>query len=136
MFTNPWLDPHVSYETIPERIGQWGVVLKPGILYLGATMEYTESHSAIPMINGRSSLARLGLVVHQTGGFGDLGFCGTWTLELSCIHPIRLYAGMQIAQICWFYPHGMPSYYNGKYVGQRSPTSSKFHLEVKDEDAS
>lgn len=129
-----WLDPHEDNPTTPERIGSWGMVIQPGKLYLGVTKEYTESWTAIPMINGRSSLARLGLVVHQTGGFGDLGFCGRWTLELTCVHPLKLYAGMRIAQICWFYPVGRRTLYRGKYAHSKDkkPVSSRFHLEKDD----
>lgn len=129
------LDPHSNNNTASIIMPDSGILIYPGRLYLGVTQEYTESWSAIPMINGRSSLARLGLVVHQTGGFGDIGFCGHWTLEFSCIHSIRLYPGMQIAQICWFYPDGEPIVkYNGKYNQSNDddkPISSRFHREVK-----
>jgi len=64
-----------------------GFVLHPGQLYLGRTMER------------RSSVGRLGLFVHVTAGFGDVGFCGYWTLELFAVHPIRIYPGLPICQI-------------------------------------
>ncbi len=53
-----------------------GLVLAPGQLYLGRTIERTETHNLVPMIEGRSSVGRLGLFVHVTAGFGDVGFCG------------------------------------------------------------
>ena len=59
-----------------------GLVLGPSQLYLGRTVERTETHKLVPMIEGRSSIGRLGLFVHVTAGFGDVGFCGFWTLEM------------------------------------------------------
>ena len=76
-----------------------GLVLQPGQLYLGRTVERTETHNLVPMLEGRSSVGRLGLFVHVTAGFGDVGFCGYWTLELFAIHPIRIYPGLPICQI-------------------------------------
>ena len=76
-----------------------GFVLQPGRLYLGRTTERTETHNLVPMIEGRSSVGRLGLFVHVTAGFGDVGFCGYWTLEMFAVQPIRVYAGVPICQI-------------------------------------
>ena len=76
-----------------------GMVLQPGQLYLGRTVERTETHNLVPMLEGRSSVGRLGLFVHVTAGFGDVGFCGYWTLELFAVHPIRIYPGLPICQI-------------------------------------
>lgn len=78
-----------------------GAVLMPGELYLGCTVEYTESHRHVPVLNGKSSLGRLGLFVHVTAGFGDVEFCGNWTLELAVVRPLRVYAGMPIGQLVW-----------------------------------
>lgn len=76
-----------------------GLVLNPGQLYLGRTVERTETRNLVPMIEGRSSIGRLGLFVHVTAGFGDVGFCGYWTLEMFAVQPIRIYAGVEICQI-------------------------------------
>jgi dCTP deaminase len=81
-----------------------GLVLQPNQLYLGRTVERTETHNLVPMIEGRSSVGRLGLFVHVTAGFGDVGFCGYWTLEMFAVQPVRIYAGVAICQI--FY-HGI-----------------------------
>ena len=67
--------------TIPED----GFVLNPNQLYLARTVERTETHNLVPMLEGRSSVGRLGLFVHVTAGFGDVGFCGFWTLEMYAI---------------------------------------------------
>jgi len=61
------------------------MVLAPGQLFLGRTVERTETHGLVPMIEGRSSIGRLGLFVHVTAGFGDVGFCGFWTLEMFAV---------------------------------------------------
>lgn len=76
-----------------------GLVLSPHQLYLGRTVERTETHNLVPMIEGRSSVGRLGLFVHVTAGFGDVGFCGYWTLEMFAVHSVRVYAGVPICQI-------------------------------------
>jgi dCTP deaminase len=80
---------------IPEE----GIVLRPNQLYLGRTVERTETHNLVPMIEGRSSIGRLGLFVHVTAGFGDVGFCGYWTLEMFAVQPVRIYPGVAICQI-------------------------------------
>ncbi|MHC4398782.1 MAG: dCTP deaminase [Planctomycetota bacterium] len=76
-----------------------GFTLQPNQLYLGRTAERTETHNLVPMIEGRSSVGRLGLFVHVTAGFGDVGFCGFWTLEMFAIQPVRIFAGVPICQI-------------------------------------
>jgi dCTP deaminase len=84
------------------EIPQEGYVLFPGILYLGVTEEYTETHKHIPFLEGKSSTGRLGIDIHATAGKGDVGFCNTWTLEISCAQPVRIYRGMPIGQLIYF----------------------------------
>ena len=97
---------------IPEE----GLVLDPGVLYLGRTREYTETHKYVPMLEGRSSVGRLGLFVHVCAGFGDVGFKGYWTLEIHCIQPIRVYAGIGVCQIYYHAIEGeYDPYTSGKY---------------------
>lgn len=104
------------------KIGPEGYVLQPGKLYLGRTVEYTETHGFVPMLEGRSSIGRLGLFVHVTAGFGDVGFCGYWTLEISAIQPIRIYAGVEICQIFYhqiagdYTPYKSKKYQNNKGI--------------------
>ena len=93
-----------------------GLVLQPNQLYLGRTVERTETHSFVPMIEGRSSIGRLGLFVHVTAGFGDVGFCGYWTLEMFAVQPVRIYAGVAICQIFYHDIHGdFVAYRSDKY---------------------
>lgn len=98
----PYTDPlnvrrnhKLHYWEIPEE----GLVLTPRQLVLGATNEYTESHFHVPFLEGKSSLARLGVQVHLTAGVGDVGFCGHWTLEILVTAPIRIYADMPVGQL-------------------------------------
>ncbi len=109
-----------------------GLVLKPGRLYLGRTVEYTETHDFVPMLEGRSSVGRLGLFVHVTAGFGDVGFCGFWTLEISAIQPIRIYAGVEICQIFYHQIHGEYSpYSSGKYQNNKGIQPSMIYREFE-----
>lgn len=88
----------VHYFTIPEE----GLILVPSKLYLGVTEEYTETHAHVPFLEGKSSIGRLGIDIHATAGKGDIGFCNTWTLEISVRQPVRIYAGMPIGQLLYF----------------------------------
>ena len=97
---------------IPEE----GLVLEPGKLYLGRTLEYTETDKYVPMLEGRSSIGRLGLFIHVTAGFGDVGFKGYWTLEIFCVQPIRIYSGVELCQIYYHSVEGdYDKYTSGKY---------------------
>jgi deoxycytidine triphosphate deaminase len=125
------LDTRKDNHTTTIKIPKVGYVLKPNRLYLGATVEETETRYHIPEIGGRSSTARLGITVHQTGGFGDLGFKGRWTLEIMVIHPVRIYAGDEVAQIWFWPPTGEISHrYDevGRYYGDMEPMPSKMHM--------
>jgi dCTP deaminase len=94
-----------------------GLLLMPGQLYLGSTVEYTESHGVVPLIEGRSSIARLGMSIHASAGFGDLGFSGHWTLEITVTKPVIVYPGMAVAQIFYHTVKGAVerTYHSGKY---------------------
>lgn len=83
---------------IPEE----GYVLQPNTLYLGVTEEYTETHQHVPFLEGKSSVGRLGIHIHATAGKGDVGFCNTWTLEITVAQAVRIYAGMPIGQLIYF----------------------------------
>lgn len=97
--------------TIPEE----GIVLSPNQLYLARTVERTVTHNLVPQIEGRSSIGRLGLFVHVTAGFGDVGFAGYWTLEMFAVQPVRIYAGTEICQIIYHELVGEVEEYNSKY---------------------
>ena len=97
------------------EIPKSGLVMSPSQIYLARTVERTETHNLVPMIEGRSSLGRLGLFVHVTAGFGDVGFCGFWTLEMFAVQPIRIYPGVQICQIIYHCIEGEVEEYSSKY---------------------
>lgn len=76
-----------------------GLVLEPGRLYLGRTVEQIQSDHHVPMLEGRSSIGRLGILVHFTAGLGNIGSKGYWTLEIGCVQPVRIYPDVAICQI-------------------------------------
>jgi dCTP deaminase len=126
------LDPRKENPTRTMRIPEEGCLLNPGRLYLGATVEVTESREFIPELDGRSSTARLGLSVHQTGGFGDVGFRGTWTLEITTVHPIVVYPRLEVCQVRFVRPDGPIGHTygeTGRYYDQIDPGASLMHLD-------
>ena len=83
--------------------------------YLGSTEEYTETREYVPFLEGKSSVGRLGIDIHATAGKGDVGFCNTWTLEISVTQPVRVYKGMPIGQLIYFVVEGdVETMYNKK----------------------
>jgi dCTP deaminase len=107
---------------IPED----GYVLEPGRLYLGVTLEYTETHNAVPFLEGKSSVGRLGIDIHATAGKGDVGFCNHWTLEISCSQKVRIYFGMPIGQLIYFMVEGdINNYYNKKQSAKYNTVTDK-----------
>lgn len=102
------------------KIPEEGLLLERNKLYLGRTAEYTATEGLVPMLEGRSSVGRLGLFIHVTAGFGDVGFRGYWTLEMFCVQPIRIYAGVEICQIFYHTLEGeYTSYASDKYQNNR-----------------
>ena len=114
---------------IPEE----GLLLESNKLYLGRTVEYTETHNLIPMLEGRSSVGRLGLFVHVTAGFGDVGFKGYWTLEIFCVQPIKIYPNIEICQIFYHSIDGdYTSYEGGKYQANQDIQTSMLHKDFEE----
>lgn len=110
------LDMAKPNQTSLIEIPESGLVLEPNRLYLGRTLEFTQTKKFVPMLEGRSSVGRLGLVVHVTAGFGDIGFSGYWTLEMFCVSPVKIYAGVEICQIYYHTITGEYEHYSsGKY---------------------
>ena len=102
----------VSSLIIPEE----GLLLSPHRLYLGRTNEYTKTDRYVPMLEGRSSTGRLGIFIHVTAGFGDVGFAGYWTLEIFCVQPVKIYPNVEICQIYYHDIDGdYDPYRSGKY---------------------
>ncbi len=125
------LDAACELPTRRYAIGPEGLVLQPGGLYLMSTVESTGTCHYVPGIEGRSSVGRLGISVHATAGFGDVGFDGTWTLEVSVVKPVRVYAGMRICQVYFMRCDADPEQdlYTGKYLNQTLPRPSRIWTE-------
>ncbi len=107
-----------------------GLVLSPNQLYLGRTVERTVTHNLVPQIEGRSSVGRLGLFVHVTAGFGDVGFAGYWTLEMFAVQPVRIYPGVPICQIFYHEITGEVTEYSSKYQHNRDIQPSLLYEEL------
>jgi dCTP deaminase len=125
------LDMRKSNRVRRLMIPSAGLVLTPNQLYLGRTVERTETHNLVPMIEGRSSIGRLGLFVHVTAGFGDVGFCGYWTLEMFAVQPVRIYSGVPICQIFYHQIAGeIREYSSDKYQHNRDIQPSLLFKEL------
>lgn len=121
------LDMRKDNPTRPMTIPEEGLVLVPGELYLGRTVERTSTPLHVPEVVGRSSVGRLGIFIHVTAGFGDHGFNGTWTLEITCIRRVRIYPFARICQLSLAPLVGEPFPYKGRYQHQVDATASRFH---------
>ena len=115
-------------------------MLQPGEFILGSTIEHIElPDNLVARLEGKSSLGRIGLVIHSTAGFIDPGFKGNITLELSNLSnlPITLYPNMKIAQISFMTMttparriYGSPELHS-RYQGQKGPTASRYHQDYQ-----
>ena len=102
VYRNEVLDARAHNEVDALEVPDDGMLLLPQRFYLGVTQEYTETHAHVPFLEGKSSIGRLGIDIHATAGKGDVGFCNTWTLEISVKQPVRVYHGMPIGQLIYF----------------------------------
>jgi dCTP deaminase len=136
----PFIDVRQPMEGLTELVeveGDEAFILHPGEFVLGQTLErVTLPDDLVARLEGKSSLGRLGLLIHSTAGFVDSGFSGNLTLELSNVAnlPITIYHGMPIGQISFMrmdspveHPYGSGET-GSKYQGQGEPTASRFYL--------
>lgn len=126
----PPLDMRKENRTYDVAIPDEGLVLYPGRLYLGETVEVIGARAKyVPIIEGRSSVGRLGISVHVTAGFGDVGYVGRWTLEITVVHPVRVYAGVRIAQAYFLQGKGTPAqkYRDSKNYAADGLAASRMH---------
>lgn len=137
---HPFIDVRKPMEDLTEMVevaGEEPFILHPGEFVLGQTLErVTVPDDLVARLEGKSSLGRLGLLIHSTAGFVDCGFSGNITLELSNVAnlPITIYQGMPIGQISFMRmdgpvekPYGSEGM-KSKYQGQSEPTPSSYHL--------
>ena len=143
--TAPFIDlrrdiPELNEMVVIEDDGPF--ILHPGEFVLGSTLERIRlSDSIVARLEGKSSLGRIGLLIHSTAGFVDPGWDGHLTLELSNVSrlPLTLYKGMPIGQISFQYlstpaenPYGSKEL-RSRYQGQTEPTASRMHVGFKRE---
>lgn len=132
VYEDPVLDMKKKHGVQKVIIPSEGMVLEPGKLYLGRTVEYTRTTSCVPMLEGRSSIGRLGLFIHITAGFGDVGFSGFWTLEIFCVQPIRIYPEVEICQIFYHTIEGEFVHYSSdKYQNNRGVQPSMLYKDFE-----
>lgn len=128
VYTDSILDMKQPLQTKTLTIPEEGLLLEPGRLYLGRTVERTTTNAYVPMLEGRSSIGRLGLYIHVTAGFGDIGFSGYWTLEIQCVQPVRLYPWIEVCQIYYHTILGEHEpYSSGKYQNNQGIQPSLIH---------
>jgi len=141
--SRPFIDVRQPVDDLTELIQiaeEEPFIIQPGTFFLGSTLEtITLPDDIVGRVDGKSSLGRLGLLVHATAGYIDPGWTGTLTLELSnqSQMPIALYLGMRIAQISFQRlstavdrPYGSPEL-GSKYQGQTGPTPSRISEEFR-----
>lgn len=134
VYDNPVLDMKKPNRASKLIIPEDGLMLETGKLYLGRTLEYTETNNLVPMLEGRSSIGRLGLFIHITAGFGDVGFSGFWTLEMLCVQPIKIYPFVEICQIFYHTIEGdFESYEGGKYQKNTGIQASMLYKDFEKE---
>ena len=135
----PYIDPkapQLDLTTLVEVSDEEPFILHPGEFVLGSTFERVRlGNDVVARLEGKSSLGRIGLLIHSTAGFVDPGFDGYLTLELSNVAnlPIAIYPQMKIGQISFYqlsteadHPYGTDTA-GSKYQGQRGPTASRIH---------
>ena len=133
LYDEPTLDMKKNHKVSTLTIPEEGLLLESGKLYLGRTVEYTQTDTLVPMIEGRSSVGRLGLFIHVTAGFGDVGFRGYWTLEIFCIQPVRIYPNVEICQVFYHTIEGdYTLYMSNKYQNNRGIQPSMLYKEFQD----
>lgn len=130
------IDPYQenSITSDVEECRAESIVLHPGKFILGETLECIGlPDNIVATIEGKSSIARLGIGLHQTGGWIDAGFRGTITLEMSNVNqrPVKLYAGMPIGQLVFYTTDKAGTPYDrkkdAKYLDQKNATLSRYH---------
>lgn len=107
------MDTHREHGLEEFAIPSEGVVLEPGRVYLGTTVEEIGSTVFVPSLIGRSSLGRLGIFLQYSADLGNLGACHRWTLEIKVVQPTRVYAGMVAGQVTFWSAVGAASAYAG-----------------------
>jgi dCTP deaminase len=124
----------IPQKAVGLAVNKGGIRLNPGVGYLMHTAERIHTKRYVPVLDGKSSVGRLFMQVHFTAGYGDAGFNGQYTLEVSVLHPLRIYAGMRIAQMRFHTIVGeVEKLYDGNYVKETAtgPVASRAWKQFK-----
>lgn len=108
-------DTHTDHDLDQLAIPPQGIVLQPGQVYLGTTVERIGSTEFVPSLIGRSSAGRLGMFLQYSADLGQLGSCHRWTLEIKVVQPTRVYAGMLAGQVMFWSTVGEALAYTGRF---------------------
>ena len=135
IYEDKYLSMKKPNKTSKIIIPEVGFMLRPDVLYLGRTLEHMETKKHVPVLEGRSSVGRLGIYIHVTAGFGDIGFNGFWTLEITCVQPVIIYPFVEICQIYYHTIKGKYKTYtdfkNSKYQNNEDIQSSMLYKDFK-----
>ena len=131
IFIEPFDDSRLNPNSYNLRLHNELLVYDSHVLEM-KVKNYTKTLNHVPMLEGRSSIGRLGIYIHVTAGFGDVGFSGYWTLEISCIQPVRIYPNVEICQIFYHTILGDCSkMYKSKYQNNEGIQASKMYEEFQ-----
>jgi len=108
----------------PRSIPEGGVLLQPKRLYLSNTHQHIGSRKYVTLLSGCRPVAQLGLFVQLSANLGNLGDAHRWTLELTCVQPVRIHAGMLIGLLTFWEPQGAITHYSGQYTAHSRPVGN------------
>ena len=132
VYSNELIDPAKENQVDIIHIEDDGYVLQPRRLYLAETIEKMGSTKFVPTYAARSSVARMGMFINLSAPLGDIGFIGRWTIQLYCVHPVKVYFGMNIGQIMFWHTSGEIELYDGKYQHANGPIESRIYIDFKE----
>jgi|SRR5215475_5275591 len=118
------LDRQGKPEGSPHDLREQPLILQPHRTYLGHTAEMIGSRRFVTMLNGRSSVGRLGMYLNISADLGQLGPSHQWTLEITVVQPLRVYFQMRVGQATFWIPQGLIVEYMGEYAKRSDPTPS------------
>ncbi len=130
-YQTDFIDPREETPYKEIKLPHNGLVLNQGEFVLGHSKERIGSDFYVPLIHGKSGIARMGLFVHVTADLIDIGSHGVTTFQLYATLPVRLFAGMSIAQVSFWVPHGDIVLYKGKYQNSTGPQPSMTYKDFK-----
>ena len=123
----PAIDMRIKQKVRKYKISEQGTLLLPETLYLIPTKECVGTDFYVPQIVGRSSIGRMGISICQEASFGDIGYHGVWTLQVSVVYPTVIYPNMRVCHVYFEEPCGQTEIlYNGHYQNAKEAIASRF----------